>query len=247
MRITIKLRALLLGALLALPSLGKELKVNLQWAICDLNPEIVLQKLGEDGGDPYKKTPITYYDTNPPIHTQHGLMFRRKTRRDQELSSVKVRFGMETPHVPDKVHCIWDRYGDDMSYTCEKQSPVYGTSLWTDEQIRFAERYRKIVWEDLVAFGPYPNPKWRLNIKGYNAVFDDVAAMSFHLMEMEVKVPKSKGDDTFQTVSEYLRNRGVTMCEHQEPKTVRLFRAMGVLANSGGRPLSYGEQLMVQS
>ena len=243
MRIILKFHTLFVGVLLALPSPDNskhEVKIKFQWSICDLNPQIVLQKLGEDGRDPYKQTPISYYDTSPPVYAQHGLMFRTKTRRGQELSSVKVRFPGETTNVPDEVHCAWDRYGDNTSYTCEKQSPLHGTSLWSDEQVRFAERYQSIVWEDLVAFGPYPNPKWRLNINGHKAVFDDVAARSLHLMEIEVKVAKSKADDTYQTVSEYLRNREVTICEHQEPRTLRLFRAM---ADSGGRQL-FGQQFI---
>jgi hypothetical protein len=80
-------------SLSALFSLGKQIKVNLQWSICDTNSQAVLQKLGEDGArEPYKKTPVTYYDTNPPLYVWGGLMFRTKTRRGEELSAIKVHF-----------------------------------------------------------------------------------------------------------------------------------------------------------
>ena len=87
-------------------------KVHLQWSICDCNPQIVLQKLGGDSGDPYKHAPVTCYDTNPLIYTQKGLIIcRTKTRKDQEVSTVKVCFAKETWDIPDTVNCVWDRYG----------------------------------------------------------------------------------------------------------------------------------------
>ncbi|PVH69051.1 hypothetical protein DL98DRAFT_541930 [Cadophora sp. DSE1049] len=110
MRITMKLHALLAVVLLALPSLGKaQDKIDLQWWICDSNPQIVLQELGENSGDPDRQNPITYYDTRPPVYTQQGLMFRTKTRKGQEVSSLKLRFAKETPNVPDTVDCVSDR------------------------------------------------------------------------------------------------------------------------------------------
>jgi hypothetical protein len=205
-------------------------KVSLQWSICDSNPQIVLQKLGKDSGDPDKLDPITYYDTNPPVYTPQGLMFRTKTRAGQEISLVKIRFASNVfSQLRWRLACLWDRYGDKTTYVCKVQSPVNGTRIWSDEQVRFAENFwGKIVWDELVAFGPYPNPKWKwLKIKGYKAAFDDVAARSLHLMELEVKVPKSKSDVAYQIITEYLRKCGVVLCDHQESKTMRLFRAMG--------------------
>jgi hypothetical protein len=37
--------------------------------------------------------------------------------------------------------------------------------LWTDEQIRFAERCQDIIWEDLVGLGPNLNPKWHMDVR----------------------------------------------------------------------------------
>ena len=58
---TMKLHALYAIVLLAIPSLAKSKdEIHLQWSICDWNPQMVLQKLDRDGGDPYKHAPITY-------------------------------------------------------------------------------------------------------------------------------------------------------------------------------------------
>lgn len=235
-------------ALFALCLLGKHIKFNLQWAICDTDPQTVLQKLGEDGTrEPYKKTPITYYDTNPPSYIWDGLMFRTKTRRGEELSAVKAHFdpresdtpelffrtkgagiNKTMPDTPERFLCVWDRYGNDVSFACQIQSLLAGRKeLWTDEQVRFAERCQRVIWGDLVGFGPNPNPKWRLNVIGHRAVLDDVPAGSFHLMELEVKVFKHEGDEVYENISTYLRERGIVLCHKQESKTIRLFRAMG--------------------
>lgn len=209
-------------------------KVSLQWSICDLNPQIVLQKLGKGISDLDKLDPITYYDTIPPVYTPQGLMFRTKIRASQEISLVKIHFAKKISSFQQTMICLWDRYGNKMAYVCKMQSPINGTKIWSNEQIRFAEHFwGRIVWDKLIAYGPYLNPKWkRLEIKGYKAVLDDVAVQSFHLMELEVKVPKSKGNVTYQIITEYLRKCEVFLCDHQESKTMKLFRTMGYCPNN---------------
>lgn len=214
-------------------SLSKKEKVSLQWSICDSNPHIVLQKLGKVISNPDKLDPITYYDTNPPVYTPQGLMFRTKTRAGKEISLVKNRFIKEPPNVSNAV-CLWDRYGNRTNYVCKVQSFVNGTKIWSDKQVRFAEHFwNRIFWNKLVAFGPYLNPKWKhLKVKGYKAVFDDVIVRSLHLMELEVKVPKYKGDVAYWKITKYLKKCGVVLCDHQESKTMRLFHAMDYHPNN---------------
>lgn len=165
-------------------------------------------------------------------------MFRTKTRRGEELSAVKAHLDPGSLGTSDDLFwigkdtsvCVWDRYGNDQFFTCQVQSMLEGRSeLWSDEQIRFAKscRRRHVTWRDLVAFGPHPNPKWRLEVVGYEAVFDDVQAGPLHLMELEVKVPKTRGDEIYQKISTYLGERGVRLCPKQEPRTLRLFHGLG--------------------
>ncbi|QDS68980.1 hypothetical protein FKW77_009025 [Venturia effusa] len=204
-------------------------EIHLQWALCDQNPQIVLDKFGWHAcRPPRKQHTITYYDSNPPAYTQQGLGLRTKTSKGQKISSVKRRFPAETSDVPQDVNCLWDRYGNDTFYTCEKRSLLDTKSPWSAEQVRFANQYQNVEWDDLTAFGPYANAKWKLKIEGHKAVFDDVATPSLHIMEIEIKVPKSEGDIVYEGISKELKKLGIKLCDRQEGKTLRLFRGLGL-------------------
>lgn len=206
-------------------------KISLQWALCDPNPQSALWKLGlGTNTPPYKTNPITYYDIRPPTYISDGLMFRTKTNKGEHLSTVKAGFHneKETLDVPDFVECAWVRYGDQPSYTCEKRCPLVDESMiWCDEQVLFAGQYENVAWEEMIGYGPYQNAKWKVQIEGYKTKFDDVVTGSLHLMEIEAKVPVAEGEEAYDVITQYLRNRGVVLCDKQEGKTKRLFRAMG--------------------
>lgn len=211
-------------------------QVSLQWSICDASPHTVLKKLGVMPQDPDKLDPITYYDTFPPIYTSRGLMFRTKTRGGREISVVKVRLTMpesRTHHLSNV--CRWDRYGNVTAFVCRQQDYVERHHIWSEKQRQFAEKYQHpILWEKLVGYGPYPNPKWKtLRLGGRDAVLDSVIVGSTQFMELEVKVHSAEEDTTYSAITEHLRERGIVLCERQESKTMRLFRSMGYTPQDG--------------
>lgn len=227
--------ALVLIFLPAALSAGLKEQFNLQWAICEPNPRDVLAKLGEGTANPYRHSPITYFDTDPPTYATQGLMFRTKTSKGEDVSLVKVRFREENVDVPSWVRCLWNRYGDDIAYTCERRCPLHRntSTVWCNEQVRFVELYQSVDWKEMAAFGPYEDYKWKLKIGGYKVKFDDVAAGDLHLMEIEAQVASSEGPAAYQKISEHLQARGVLLCDKQEGKTLRLFHALGYLVNDG--------------
>lgn len=208
-------------------------QANIQWAICEPNPSNMLEKLGEGTATPYRRNAITYFDTIPPTYIAKGLMFRTKTSHGEDVSVVKVGFRTETVDVPSWVRCLWNRYGDNITYTCERRCPLRRNTsiIWCKEQVQFADLYESVNWKDLAAFGPYMNSKWKLEIGGYKVKFDDVVAENLHLMEIEAQVPSFEGHTAYQRISEHLKARGVLLCDKQEGKTFRLFRALGYFVN----------------
>lgn len=227
--------ALIIFFLPATLSAALKEQVNLQWAICDANPRDVLAKLGEGTANPYRHNPINYFDTDPPTYISDEIMFRTKTSHGEALSTIKVVFRNTTVDIPSWVRCLWNRYGDDITYTCEKRCPLRRntSTVWCKKQVHFIERYRSINWKEMVAFGPYMDSKWKFHIGGYKVKFDDVVAEGLHLMEIEAQLPSSEGQTAFQKISEHLKARGVSLCDRQEGKTVRLFRALGYHVNDG--------------
>ncbi|KAL4912348.1 hypothetical protein BDW62DRAFT_215089 [Aspergillus aurantiobrunneus] len=223
--------------LVALASCRPKIKdqVSLQWAICDSDPHAVLAKMGAQVRSPDKLDPITYYDTSPPVYTPQGLMLRSKVRGGREISVVKVQ--LATSESNTGLHakvCRWDRYGNKTTFVCKRQAPMNPRHLWSTKQRQLAEDSQSdVAWDKLVSYGPYPNPKWKsLHVEGYDGVLDDVAVQSLHIMELEVKVHRAEEESAYQAITGHLSARGVVLCDRQESKTMRLFRAMGVTEES---------------
>ncbi|KAM0200148.1 hypothetical protein ACHAQI_011756 [Fusarium lateritium] len=208
-------------ALFVNPSLGRtsDEEIHLQWSLCDRDGEAVLAKLGEEVRAPYKRNPITYFDTIPPTHAQQGVMFRTKTNKGKPFSVIKVRFDEKPGRTPPGADCTEE--------------------LWSDDQVRFAEKYDDIDWDGLVPYGPFPDGKWKLKVLGHKAKLDDVVADELHLMEIELATPKTGSEEVYRQVTEYLRDHGVLLCDPQESKTLRLFHELGYIDDDQ----SAGEEL----
>ena len=206
-----------------------ESTVDLQWSICDVSPEIVLEKL-EQTDAKQKINGITYYDTASPQYLQDGVTFRIKEKKEGEISSVKIRFAQEI-EIPE-ADCEWDRYGSQIKYTCEVTAPLSdSSSLWSQEQKDFLVRYyHRPNFRALKAYGPYENRKWKLEHKGNKISFDSVdTPEAGPIMELSLKVPYSEKDEMIAKLQHWLEKRDVVLCARQESKTHRLFLAMGIL------------------
>lgn len=163
-------------------------------------------------------------------------MFRTKTRGGREISVVKVRLTMPESRMRHLSNiCRWDRYGNETAFVCMRQDYVEQHRIWSKKQRELAEEHqRPILWEKLVGYGPYPNPKWKtLRLGDRDAVLDSVIVGSMQLMELEVKVHSAEEDKAYSAITEHLRERGIVLCKRQESKTMRLFRAMGYTPQDG--------------
>jgi hypothetical protein len=210
-------------------------EVSLQYSICGADPFQVLQSLGQHSKPPFKRNPITYFDLKERTYTTQGFMFRRKINKHIEISAVKVRFENKTlVDVPENlnVSCEWDRYGERSWYTCQRRDPLaeIAHGLWSDAQRAFVEHYcDDIAWDELVPYGPFWNTKWKVDVfpvEEVRTVFDTVTVGEEDLMEIELKVPKDRADSVHVQISQHLEEIGVRLCERQEPRTLRVFRAL---------------------
>ncbi|KAF4430990.1 hypothetical protein FACUT_8722 [Fusarium acutatum] len=168
----------------------------------------------------------------PPTHAQQGVMFRTKTNKGNPFSVIKVRFDEKPERIPPDAHCVYDRYGDNVPFTCGQRyllSDKTTQEIWSDDQVRFAEKYDDIDWDGLVPYGPFPDGKWKLRILGHKAKLDDVVAGELHLMEIELSTPKAGSEKVYREVTGYLREHDVLLCDPQASKTLRLFRDKGYI------------------
>lgn len=220
-------------------------QISLQWSICDASPHAVLTKLGVVPHDPDKLDPITYYDTFPPVYISRGLMFRTKTRAGREISVVKVRSAVPESRAHYRSNCRWDRYGNETAFVCTQQDSVGRHHIWSEKQRQFAEKQqRPILWEKLVGYGPYLNPKWKtLQLAGREAVLDSVITESMQVMELEVKVHSVEEETVYNAITEHLRERGIVLCMRQESKSMRLFRAKGYITPQEWYHVTQGHEL----
>jgi hypothetical protein len=207
-------------------------QATLEWSICDSSPESVLQKLAVSDADPSKSVEATYYDSNPPTYVQQGIEFRTKLKKNENESLVKIRLPGGPASATAGDDCQWERYGSNEVYACQAQSDAdQGETPWSPDQTAFASRYASVNWNSLVAFGPYANPKWLVNIAGQNGVFDSVETPVAHLMELEIQIPQTSEDVVYSSVTDALNQAGVELCVVQEGNTFRLFKGMGLLPN----------------
>lgn len=208
---------------------SSEDEVDIQWSICDGTPQQILKQLSHESGVPDKINQMTYFDSLPVTFAQKGISLRTKGQPGAIESSIKIRFiGPMSPGIEGE--CSWDRYGVDLNYTCVVSSRIqFGQKeIWSYEQQRFVEKFQHVDWDLLKSYGPFQNPKWKVTVSGYKAIFDSVETGPLHLMELSVKVKKSNEKSAFDAISTFLAGKGVGLCKIQEGKTLRHFRSLGI-------------------
>lgn len=204
-------------------------QIDLQWAICEDDPADVADRLGFKNDSP-KLVDVTYYDTNPPRYFEEGATFRTKFKKSkgQLVSMVKLRYANRETHP--EAQCEWDRYGNKDRYTCEVEAEdVSETSIWNDKQREFAATKIQVQWPDLEAYGPYSSQAWKTTFKSYTLKLDSVnlPVPLDPLIELSVKIDYVNRNEADAAIEQLLADRGVHLCANQEPKTRRLFRALG--------------------
>lgn len=210
---------------------ASEERIDLQWTICDESGQVTASRLGID---PLvvKFSEVTYYDTSPPRYSDNGATFRTKYGKSKAglVSIVKLRFS-QTVSESD-AECEWDRYGQAEQYTCEvEEEGVSYQNPWRQSQRIFIGTRLPVDWNSLLPYGPYPSESWRAEYHGWTLRLDSVnpPAPLPPLIELSVKTDYDQREEAHEAITQLLRRRGVPLCATQEPKTSRLFRAMGLL------------------
>jgi hypothetical protein len=202
--------------------------VDLQWAVCDSSPHAVLKKIDEQDAK-MKPGEITYFESIPVRFTAEGISFRIKTEKGTSTSSLKVRF-TEHQDLPE-AECEWDNYGGQETYACAVNSELSdGENFWSREQLEFLARNSRFSSASgLKSFGPYETKKWKFKHEGNKVNFDNVKTPVGNLMEFSLKVPYEERKAAAEEFGAWLNENGITLCQEQEGKTLRLLRALGLL------------------
>lgn len=208
----------------------KDLKTEIQWAVCETDASLVARKIG--GSWKRSKEHITYFETEKPSYQSKGLSFRVKEDKGDATSVVKVR--MPPSMQPKKgAECERDRHGANEVLTCELKAKLAqdDEDPWTPKQKAFVEDAAGSVrWNELMAFGPYPVRQWK---DDGHAVGEKLTLESLEpgdsdpVLEVSLRVDASESDETYSRVSKWLRARGVRLCSQQVGKSERLFQQLG--------------------
>lgn len=219
----------LLFALLT-PLLGSATDITeVQWAICDTDPSVVLEKLERDDWS-QDQSSITYFESKIPSYFAKGVSFRVKEKNGAAVAIVKVRGeGAE----PGSERCEWDRYGSRETYACKYEARRVSVSApWTESQKQFVEKFQAVKWDSLVAFGPYPVEKWVGKLKKEKLTLEALRAPGLSpILELSARVASADAEEVYRKISDRLDEADVRLCRKQEGKTDRLFRSLGLRAD----------------
>lgn len=215
---------------LLIPFLAPASEVTeLQWAVCEPNAGVMLEKLGQEDWLS-EESSITYFESKVPSYFAKGLSFRVKEKAGEAVAIVKVRGeGAE----PGSERCEWDRYGKVETYACKYEARrVREASPWTEAQKRFVEKFQPVAWASLVPFGPYPVKKWQGKLKKERLNLEalEVAGVG-NFLELSARVDSLEAEEVYRKISDRLDRDNVRLCRKQEGKTDRLFRALGLRQN----------------
>jgi hypothetical protein len=234
----VTLFGLVFGLVIGLPTFGYGYESELQWAICNANPEDVLQRLGYKSDLRSENGTLRFFDAVDLSFQNKGIIFRIFESDWQSKSTIKVKFASPTlvnwkALKGIEYKCEWDRYLSDRKFTCNLNNKATGSGAFaqsqTDGLVQLTgEKISQVMLERLPEWGPLVLRKWRL-IKGKSRpiTFEAVTLPdgSF-IMELSTRTDEKFELKVMQELTAELQNRDLILCDRQAGRTREILQRL---------------------
>lgn len=202
---------------------------EIQWVICEPNPEVLFLKLGVKIPKPSLRE-VYYTETKDLDLIKHGLFLRTRITSKKIKTALKMRYTSEAT-IPwaymdiTSSKCEWDVYGENSHIGC---SLFYEASdsnhLISELQTDFLKTEIKFdKFEDLKRWGPVHSTEWQFN----DFVVEIVRGPeNWQLLELSVRVGREIEEQTKIKIAEWLKSKNVNVCYNQQGQTPQLLKIL---------------------